>query len=327
MRTWRFWSVVSVAALTICGVVVFLAFGGSSDQSEVQGRAAGEQLLREQQSLAAERRRTRALERKRKRLEHEVRSQSDGDESNKSTGDGSSTGFTALARRLGGSVGVAWGPPGTNVDQTVLGDWTGGPAWSSIKVPISIAAVRDDDGHPSANTSSQMRRAITASDNAAAASLWSSLGGGSTAGRKVESVLADAGDSTTSVQTQKVRSGFSPFGQTDWSLAAQQRFAAALPCIRDSDPVIDLMGQVLGDQRWGLGQVGSNQRFKGGWGPGTDGAYDVRQFGLVDLSSGGTLAVALAARAPDGSFETGKSMLNQLAKWVTERGVGKTTRC
>lgn len=327
MRTWRFWSVVSVAALTVCGVGAYLAFGGSSDQSEVQGRAAGEQLLRDQQSLAADRQRTRALERKRKRLEREVRSQSDGSGSSKSTGGGSSAGFTALARRLGGSVGVAWGPPGAEGDQTVLGDWTSGPAWSSIKVPISIAAVRDADGDPSTNTSALMRRAITASDNSAAASLWSSLGGGSTAGRKVEDVLADAGDATTSVQTQKVRSDFSPFGQTDWSLAAQQRFAAALPCMRDSDPVIDLMGQVVGDQRWGLGQVGSNQRFKGGWGPDTAGSYDVRQFGLVDLSSGGTLAVALAARAPDGSFETGKSMLNQLAKWVAERGGGKATRC
>lgn len=172
-----------------------------------------------------------------------------------------------------------------------------------------------------------MRRAVTASDNSAAESLWSALGAPATAGRKVGAVLASAGDSSTSVQTQKVRSEFSSFGQTIWSLSAQQSFAAELPCLRGSDAVLALMGQVVGDQRWGLGQAGSNQRFKGGWGPDRAGAYEVRQFGLIEPASGGTLAVALAAHPSDGSFETGKTMLDELAKWVAERGKGGSPVC
>ncbi len=321
------WAIVGV--LAIGGVVAVLAFGRSGDDGEEAGRAAGEQLLRDQRELAESLRRTRALERKKKKLQRQVDAQKDGNSrSGSSTSGGdSSAGFSALAKRLGGSVGVAYGRPGVGQDQTVLGDWSSGPAWSSIKVPISIAAVRDDGGRPSASTSGLMRRAITASDNAAAASLWSSLGGGSTAGSKVEKVLADAGDTGTDVQTRKVRRDFSPYGQTDWSLTDQQAFAAALPCLRSSDPVISLMGQVVPDQRWGLGTAGSNQRFKGGWGPDTGGAYDVRQFGLIDLPSGGTLAVAIAAHPPDGSFETGKSMLNQLAAWVAKHGDGDSASC
>ncbi|MBI4898306.1 MAG: hypothetical protein HY827_08045 [Actinobacteria bacterium] len=315
--------------LVIGGAAAVLAFGGSGDNGEDAGRAAGEQLLRDQQKLAETRRRTHALERKKRKLQRQVnaqkRSRAHGGSS--SSGGGSSAGFSALAKSLGGSVGLAYGPPGVGRDQTMLGDWSSGPAWSSIKVPISIAAVRDNGGKPSASTSGLMRRAITASDNAAAASLWSSLGGGSTAGSKIEKVLADAGNTSTSVQTQKVRSDFSPYGQTEWSVSDQQVFAAALPCLRGSDPVITLMGQVVSDQRWGLGQVGSNQRFKGGWGPDTGGAYDVRQFGLIDLPSGGTLAVAIAAHPPDGSFETGKSMLNQLAQWVVKHGEGGRASC
>ncbi|MGO9156626.1 hypothetical protein [Mycobacterium sp.] len=56
-----------------------------------------------------------------------------------------------------------------------------------------------------------MTAAITESDNAAAESIWASLGDPVIAARKVEAVLRQTGDFTT-VQSQKVLPEFSAFG-------------------------------------------------------------------------------------------------------------------
>ena len=77
-----------------------------------------------------------------------------------------------------------------------------------------------------------MRLSITASDNAAAGQLWASLGEPHTAAAQVQTVLRSGGDGDTLVQSQRVRPGFTAFGQTIWSLANQAGFVAALPCIK-----------------------------------------------------------------------------------------------
>lgn len=310
-------------------MVTALAAGGGyllatsgDDEAADAGVAAGEEILREQERLA-QRERNDRLERKLERLERKAESeQADQSGDGSGGGAGEQRSFAKLAAKLGGSVGVAYGRPGVGQSATTLGDFSSGPAWSTIKVPIAVATVRAGTG-----TDAQRRSAITASDNAAAEALWSSLGAPSTAGRRTEAVLADAGDGSTSVQTRKTRPQFTSFGQTDWALADAQRFVAGLPCVKGSDPIIDLMGQVVAGQRWGLGSAGSNQRFKGGWGPDESGAYLVRQIGLID-TGGGTLAVALAAKPSDGSFETGKRQLDQLAAWVTGNAKGAgSTKC
>ena len=142
------------------------------------------------------------------------------------------------------------------------------------------------------------QQAITVSDNAAAETLWSALGGEPGAAAAVEAVMARAGDGTTRVPTSRLRPGYSIFGQTRWVLADQARFAAGLACLPDADPVLGMMTRIDPSQQWGLGRV-PGAAFKGGWGPTADGTgYLVRQFGVI-ASDDGLVGVAISTHAPD----------------------------
>ena len=221
-----------------------------------------------------------------------------------------------MSRRLGGSAGVAYVPVGSGGQVTRYGALTGGVGWSTVKVPVAIAVVRSVGGHPGADDRRQMRRAITQSDNAAALRLWSRLGSGKAAAAKTQRVLRDGGDASTVVPAQRRRPEFTPFGQSEWSLAAQATFAAALPCVAGSGPVVRLMGQVTPSQQWGAGTLDGTVAFKGGWGPGTDGRYLVRQLAILRLANGTRVGVALAVKPADGRFDTGVANLNAVARWV-----------
>lgn len=223
--------------------------------------------------------------------------------------------FARLSQQLGGRIGVSVSGVGRSPSIERLGRLRGGVAWSSIKVPIAVAVIRKSGAKPNM---SPLRRAITASDNQAAEQLWSLLGAPGAAGRAVERVLAEAGDSATQVQRRRVRAGFTSFGQTPWSLTSQQRFIAGLPCLRASSQVLRLMGQVIPSQRWGLGSSRLPARFKGGWGPDTSGRYLVRQMGLLELPNGRSVAVAAATVTPDGQFDSGARNLTRIARWLAQ---------
>lgn len=186
------------------------------------------------------------------------------------------------------------------------------PAWSTIKVPLSIAAVRDGSADMGALTS-----AITVSDNAAAEQLWEGLGQPEGAAEKVERVLSEGGVQTQ-VNAQVTRPGFSAFGQTMWTTEGQATFASHLQCLEGAQAVVEAMGSIAGGQNYGLGQI-SGALYKGGWGPNESGVYGVRQFGLLPRGDGTLAAVAIAAVSPDGSYESGQAQLNQLAQKLSER--------
>lgn len=213
-----------------------------------------------------------------------------------------------LKPSLSGKVGLALMPVGG--DRVVaLGDWTTGPAWSTMKVPLTLAALRANSGYTGAAAN-----AITYSDNTAADTLWQSLGGADTAAQTVQAVLREGGDATTKVPSVRTRSDYSAFGQADWSLSDQLKFASRLPCLPESDAVTSLMGKISSGQRWGLGYL-DNAEFKGGWGPDTSGSYLVRQFGLIPVD-GGELAIAIAAQPNSGSFDDGTYMLTKVATLI-----------
>jgi hypothetical protein len=235
--------------------------------------------------------------------------------------------FARLEKQLGGRIGVRVSGVGRAPKMERLGRLQGGVAWSSIKVPIALAVIRR--GGARRNTE-LLRRAITASDNQAAEQLWSSLGPPSKAGRAVERALAAAGDSMTTVQTMRVRAGFTSFGQTRWPLTSQQRFIAGLPCLHASDQILRLMGNVIASQRWGLGSSNLPARFKGGWGPDPSGRYLVRQMGLLELPSGRSVAVSVAIVPADGRFDSGTRSLTRIARWLVEhlnKGAVPARRC
>lgn len=194
----------------------------------------------------------------------------------------------------------------------VLGAQAGGVAWSTIKVPLVVAA-REHRGWPAIRSSA--RAAITVSDNDAARALWASLGSGRTAASRVEAVLATAGDGTTRVQSKVVRAGFTPFGQTRWTLRAQARVMAALACQPSAAETVELMRKVVPSQRWGLGRW-KDAPIKGGWGPLESGTgYLVRQMGVVPLRGGKSAAVTLLVKAPKG-FDAGVADVNRVAAWL-----------
>jgi len=217
--------------------------------------------------------------------------------------------FDAFAQQLSARVGLAVVPVGGGQALTG-GDYMSGVAWSTIKVPLAIAALGADSAQIGNATA-----AITASDNSAAQAMWDSLGSGATAATAVQQVLAGYGDLTTRVQPEVVRPGFTAFGQTLWPLVDQAQFAAALPCREDAAVVLPMMGQVLPDQSWGLGRL-PGARFKGGWGPDEAGGYLVRQFGIVNTGAG---QVAVAVAADSGTFEDGIAVLDQVATWLAPR--------
>jgi hypothetical protein len=209
------------------------------------------------------------------------------------------------------NVGVAFTAVGDPAAAPIsLGAWKEGPAWSTSKVPVSIAALV---GPPPSDVTDNMRGAIIRSDNASAEAVWASLGTPEVAKQKVEAVLRAAGD-PTSVQSQKVRAEFSAFGQTIWSLTNQAHFLSVAACDPADAPIFTLMGEVESDQRWGLG-VFDEWQIKGGWGPSLSGAYLVRQIGVVTTPKGKT-AVAIAAEPSSGSFGEGTQTLTKLANWL-----------
>ncbi|NKY45427.1 hypothetical protein [Nocardia cerradoensis] len=219
--------------------------------------------------------------------------------------------FTALRPSLDGRAGMAiMAVGGQRTAQ--MGDWTTGPSWSTMKVPLTLAVLRTNG-----NTSTyQMSAAITESDNSAADGLWQALGAPDAAAKAVQSVLREGGDTTTTVPATRARAEYSAFGQADWSLADQVRWAARLPCLPDADTVTTLMGKVVWGQQWGLGHL-DNTRFKGGWGPDPSGNYLVRQFGLLTTPNG-DVAISLAAQATSGTFDDGTQILNKMAGLITK---------
>jgi hypothetical protein len=220
--------------------------------------------------------------------------------------------FAQLRQRVHGVVGIAISAVGAHQNPTVLGDWPPGPAWSTIKVPLAIAVLRATNPPEVSQT---MTAAITESDNAAAESLWEGLGNPIVAAQKVEDVLRDAGDQTI-VQSQKVRPPFTAFGQTIWSLNDQVKFLSFAVCDSRDKSIFTLMGQIDGNQSWGLGRIAEAQ-FKGGWGPSITGDYLVRQIGVMP-TPGGMTAVAVAVEPASGSFDDGTEELTEVAHWLAD---------
>ncbi len=214
--------------------------------------------------------------------------------------------FDELSAGVPATIGIAVASPDGS-EPVALGPWSSGVSWSTIKVPLAIAALSSK----SADAHDLVVKAITESDNHASERLWSRLGKPTDAAQRVQAVIRTAGDGTTVVESRRLRTGFTAFGQTQWPLDRQARFAARLPYIAGAAPVIDLMHRITAHQRWGLAANGMPA--KGGWGPGVHGDYLVRQFGIMPTEAG-HVGVALAAETR--AFETGVEVLATMTDWL-----------
>lgn len=216
---------------------------------------------------------------------------------------------------FGPGVGLALAPVGGGAVLT-FGDQTERVAWSTIKVPLSLAALRNaDDPKKLAPT---VRSAIENSDNDAALKLRESLGGVDEARTKMDAVFRSGGDENT--EAVAIKSPDETFGLTPWKLADAATFAAHLPCMKDSGTILTSMGRVAENQQWGLESLSSPKfttAVKGGWGPADQGGYEVRQLGLITFGKNGPqLAVTMASYRAGEEMGTGVSNLNKVAAWL-----------
>lgn len=163
------------------------------------------------------------------------------------------------------------------------GQITDFPAYSTGKVPLAIAALRESPAALADATA-----AVTVSDNAAADRLWAGLGGRA-ATAKVNTVLAQGGSTTTNP-------GW--WAMPSWSVADQATFFAHIPCVDKGPEVEELMGNVVGYQRWAFGQL-PGAKIKGGWLP--DHGYSLRQ-GAIIPTGAGWVGAAVAVRTPTADF-------------------------
>jgi hypothetical protein len=239
----------------------------------------------------------------------------------------SSSSFADLENEVSGEIGVAFASLGSPESQT-LGPLQVGHAWSSFKVPISVTVMSEQGGSFNSSQEALVASAITASDNEAAAALFSELesmtGGG--ASGAVEQTLAVAGAPTEVATAPPPPGAVSSWGQTEWPLASSTRFYNALACGAYGGATATILGDmenVIPEQQWGLGQAGfpggTSVAYKAGWGPdgSESGPYLVRQAGIIRSGNGGAV-VTIAAQDSSGSFEAGVADLDRVADWVAQ---------
>ena len=207
-----------------------------------------------------------------------------------------------------GDVGIAVSDGTTAIE---AGRTAPEAAWSTSKVPVLIAANRTG-----AADSQLVSSAITYSDNEAAKAAWAALGEGTAAAQATQSVIAEAGDTATQVQSQVTRPEFTAFGQTMWGVGNQAKFMAGVRCVEGAQPIVDAMGVADPAQGYGLRTL-PGALMKGGWGPSPAGSYDVRQMGIVQLG-GHDVAVALIASSPDGQYASAQTVLTSMAEALAQ---------
>ena len=214
---------------------------------------------------------------------------------------------------IAGTVGIAIAT-GDGIFQA--GDPAIGSAWSTIKVPIAIAADRE-------NVASKelIDAAITISDNPATVTLFAGIGDKVTAAEKVETLLRENDSDADILSVMKKYEG-ARVGNSTWTLTRQASFATHLPCMNDASTTYDAMAEIVEWQSDGLGNI-VGAHFKGGWSQEFEGphSYTYRQFGTIPVASGpeeGVVGVAIVAYPDDGSHFTAALMLDSLAAGIAE---------
>ncbi|WP_349306158.1 hypothetical protein [Gordonia sp. PP30] len=220
----------------------------------------------------------------------------------------------SLAKTLPGRIGLAVTPVNGDVPVS-FGTLKTARAWSTLKVPVSIAAQRARG----AAVAPAETRAIELSDNDAAEALWASLGGGRSSVDAVTAVLREGHDTNTRVSSEIDVPRSYP-GYTPWALRDQSVFAAHLPCLPGTADVLRHMNRVAPNQQWGVAKPKAKavtSAVKGGWGPASDatGKYVVRQLAVVTTPAG-RYGVSIAALPASGSFGDGTAMVTRVGKWL-----------
>lgn len=188
------------------------------------------------------------------------------------------------------------------------------PAWSTIKIPIAVAA-QEYCSYDEATLAQLTSASIEYSDNDAASSLWTCLGHESEASQIVGEEIAKGG---MSVQVEPY------FGTTVWPVPAQARYAHYLASLPEDHPVIEEMHKINPEHSYGLGRI-PDMPFKGGWSDADDGSWHSRQMGFATIGET-TYGIAIAARSVDGSEEDCQATLDKLAQYIVDSSPADTPK-
>jgi hypothetical protein len=243
---------------------------------------------------------------------------------------GASASFARFTSGLPGPIELTVAPLGSGRPHT-LGADTAAPGWSTTKVAVLTALLQAREEDLTAQEQSWAESAITESNNESVLDLFHDLeqleGGLLGASNYMQELLRHSGDEETTVATTPPPPGaVTTFGQTEWKPSNAVKFFSALArgCLLAPSAtryVLGLMQHIEPSESWVLGSAGfTSVAFKGGWGPEANGAYLVRQSGIIDVGSSRAVAVAIVAFPPAsaGSFETGTAMLTEAAAWLRE---------
>lgn len=201
---------------------------------------------------------------------------------------------------------------GTGTDQISAGRISTPTAWSTLKVPIAIAALSRGTADID-----DVKEAITISDNDAAIRLWNSLGSGEGAADTVQSVLSAHGDADTTVLPDAKVDPDEPFGMTRWQADDQARFTDWLACATDPSArtVRSYMGQIDSSQQFGLAGIHPSM-VKAGWGDEDSGQYTVRQMAVLPHDDGYSVVTFIAQGDSEASVDR---TVQEVGKWISAR--------
>lgn len=206
-----------------------------------------------------------------------------------------SAGYSALGIRKG-SVAVT--PLGSAQTLTV-GDHRRDFAWSTIKVPIVVAADARRAG-----SRADKAAALRFSDNAAARRVYAALGSHRRAILNLH--LRNHGDAFT--RTSAVAPGL-----TSWHVVHQSRYASRIACTPNARQARIEMKKARPSYPFGLLQTPLRSRTiqKIGYG-----GTEVRQLAIVTLADGRRYGVSILA---DGGFRPARAKVDKIARWVAKR--------
>lgn len=219
-----------------------------------------------------------------------------------------------IEQTRGVSLGVAIAPIAEPGDSAVP-RWQGGTlvtgeSWSTGSVPVALAVIRGI--RQPEDLDYLLSRAISGSSGAGEDALFTFLGTFEQAAAATDEVFEDAGDATTRVPRALTRNDVSATAQMMWTASDQAAFAGQLYCMADSWQILTKMDEQEPAEKWGLGTLARTQ-FKSGSGTQANQTVLVRQMGIVTLADGSRVGVSLLAVAIDGSFQTSRDALTELA--------------
>jgi hypothetical protein len=243
---------------------------------------------------------------------------------------GAGRSFAQLAGQLSGPIVVAIEPLGDG-DGQVFGDDVASDAGTSMMLPVLVQVMRVRGGSGLSPIEQQWARAaITRSAVRPGFSLYRDLerlaGNPERASNGVQSVLRASGDDQTMVAGASGTSATASSGQNLWAPGESAKFLQALGrgCLlpqAQSAYVLNLMEHIRPSERWGLGSADFTVpvAFQNGWAPQADGAYVVRQSGIIDAGSSRGVAVSIVASAGGTgtmSLVAGMAMVTEAANWL-----------